>query len=202
MPNAATASAVTYVETIPLVQDDARRILADYAGIRSHTPGLHTVDLLRRRGVTGQFVLVETGSLSAVSSGATATARDAALAPLLIAPCDIRTHAALSVAPADGGAMPDGALWVVTHVDVVPTHKDNGVARVRRLAGDSRGERGCLRFEAWQQTDRPNHMTLVEVWADEGAHDDHRVADDTRGFRDLLASFSGALYDERVYTRV
>ena len=66
---------------------------------------------------------------------------------------------------------------VLTHVDAVPVHKDTGVGRVSRLARDSRGEPGCVRFEAWQQTDRPNHMTLIEIWTGEGAHDDHRVAE-------------------------
>jgi quinol monooxygenase YgiN len=90
---------------------------------------------------------------------------------------------------------------VVTHVDVVPAHKDEGVAQVVRLADSSRAEPGCLRFDAWQQADRPNHMTLVETWADPGARDDHRAAAATRRFRERLAPLSGALYDERLCRR-
>jgi quinol monooxygenase YgiN len=126
----------------------------------------------------------------------------AALAPMLLAPCDVRSHAALSVAPVANTVARHDALWVVTHVDIVPAHKDDGVAQVRRLAEASRGERGCLRFEAWQQTDRPNHMTLVEAWTDAAARDAHRESPHARGFRDRLAPIGGALYDERVYSRL
>lgn len=202
MADSATACRVTYVEALAMTKDAAQRVLADYAGARTGTPGLQAVIVLQRSGAAGQFVLIEAGSLAAVGSDFATQARDAALAPLLVAPCDVRTHGALSVGPPPDATTPDAAIWVVTHVDVVPAHKDSGVTRVRRLAEDSRGAPGCLRFEAWQQTDRPNHMTLVEVWADAGAHDDHRVADDTRGFRDHLAPVIGALYDERIYSRL
>lgn len=202
MPDSATACIVTYIETLPLTERDAARILADFAEMRAATPGIAAVDLLARGGTAGQFALIETGTLAAVSSDEAAAARDSALAPLLLAPCDARTHSALSVVAGEGTASAPDAVWIVTHVDIVPAHKDAGVARVARHAAASRAERGCLRCEAWQQIDRPNHMTLVEAWANESAHDDHRAADDTRGYRDFVAPISGSLYDERRYTRI
>lgn len=201
MPDSATACSVTYIETLAAVADDARRILEDYARERASARGLVAIDLLQRPTDTGQFVLVETGSLAAVGDAASIAARDGALAPLLLAPSDVRSHAGLAIAPLASGT-PAAALWVVTHVDVVPANKETGVARVLRHAETSRRSPGCLRFEAWQQVDRPNHMTLVEVWRNAASHDDHRTADDTRGYRDLLAALSGALYDERIYRRI
>jgi quinol monooxygenase YgiN len=50
-----------------------------------------------------------------------------------------------------------------------------------------------------QQTNRPNHFTVVEVWRDRAAFDAHGMAAHTRRFREQLAPMSGALYDERLY---
>jgi quinol monooxygenase YgiN len=203
MSDNATACIVTYFETRAAVAGEAVRILADYAGARAAAPRLLWVDLLARHGAPGQFALIETGAEVAVRDGAAAATRDAALAPLLLAPGDRRDHAALAVASRSPAAVSTaGAVWVVTHVDVVPAHKDSGVARVREHAAASRGRRGCLRFEAWQQADRPNHMTLVEAWTDVSARDAHRAADETRDYRDRLARIVGALYDERTYSRL
>jgi quinol monooxygenase YgiN len=51
----------------------------------------------------------------------------------------------------------------VTHVDVIPPRKDDGVAMLRQLAADSRQREGNLRFEVVQQMNRPNHFTGVEI---------------------------------------
>ena len=46
-------------------------------------------------------------------------------------PTDTRQHNGLSVAPAKAGKDP---IYVVTHVDVIPPQKDNGVAALKQLA--------------------------------------------------------------------
>jgi quinol monooxygenase YgiN len=88
----------------------------------------------------------------------------------------------------------------VTHVDVIPPRKDDGVAAVKQLADDSRTGAGNVRFEVVQQASRPNHFTVVEVWANAKAVEAHSMTAVTRQFRDKLASMTGALYDERMYT--
>src|SRR2546422_96076 len=75
-----------------------------------------------------------------------------------------------------------GAVYVVTHVDVIPPRKDDGVAAVKQLADDSRKGDGNLRFEVVQQTNRPNHFTVVEIWKDAKAIDVHSMAATTRLF--------------------
>ena len=90
----------------------------------------------------------------------------------------------------------------MTHVDVIPPRKDDGVAAVKQLADDSRKGDGNLRFEVVQQTNRPNHFTVVEIWKDAKAIDVHSMAATTRLFRDKLAPATGALYDERMYKAV
>ena len=93
-----------------------------------------------------------------------------------------------------------GAVYVVTHVDVIPPRKDDGVAALKRLAEDARKDPGLVRFDVVQQVNRPNHFTVVEVWADRKAFDAHVMAPHTRQFRERLAPMNGALYDERLYT--
>ena len=77
--------------------------------------------------------------------------------------------------------------------------KDDGLAAVKQLGEDGRKEPGNARFEVVQQTNRPNHFTVVEIWKDARAVDAHSMTEATRQFRDKLGPMSGALYDERMY---
>ena len=114
------------------------------------------------------------------------------------APIDERVHVPVSVGPLQPG--PAGtAVYVVTHVDVIPPRKDDGLAALKQLGSDSRGAPGNLRFEVVQQTNRPNHFTVVEIWKDAAAVEAHSMADRMRQFRDTLGPMSGALYDERLF---
>jgi len=103
----------------------------------------------------------------------------------------------METAPAATASTP-GAMFVVTHVDVPPPQKDACIALLKDLVGDSRKE-GALRFEVFQQTSRPNHFSVVEIWKDQKAYDAHITAEHTRKFRERLTPMSGALYDERLY---
>jgi len=110
-------------------------------------------------------------------------------------------HVGLSIGPIAAAGARD-AIYVVTHVDVIPPRKDDGVAALKRLGDESRRSDGNLRFEVVQQTNRPNHFTVVEIWKDARAVETHSMAPATREFRDKLATMTGALYDERMYKAV
>jgi quinol monooxygenase YgiN len=124
------------------------------------------------------------------------------LASLLRSPYDERPHTGLSVgssaAPAKTGSN-KAAIYVVTHVDVIPTEKEKGIQITKELADASRGSSGNARFEVLQQNSRPNHMTVVEVWENAKAIDAHGGAAPTKLFREKLTPMSGSLYDERLY---
>ncbi len=120
------------------------------------------------------------------------------IAAIRNAPTDERVHTGLSVGPV-ASTPAVGAVYVLTHVDVIPPRKDDGVAAVKQLAEDSRAAEGNARFEVVQQTNRPNRFTVVEIWANAKAVEAHSMAAATRQFRDELASMTGALYDERMY---
>jgi quinol monooxygenase YgiN len=53
-----------------------------------------------------------------------------------------------------------------------------------------------------QQSSRPNHLTLVEVWRGKVALEKHEVAAHMRKFRNVLLPMSGSLYDQRLYQMV
>jgi len=132
--------------------------------------------------------------------GSWAAAKSGDEAPGL--PCvDERVHVGLSIGPIDAASVRD-AIYVATHVDVIPPRKDDGVAALKRLGDESRRGDGNLRFEVVQQANRPNHFTVVEMWKDAKAVEAHSMAAVTREFRDKLATMTGALYDERMYKAV
>ena len=69
-----------------------------------------------------------------------------------------------------------------------------------KLAEDGRKEPGSERFEAWQQNNRTNHFTVVEIWKNREAADAHAVTASTKEFREKLGPMIGALFDDRFYT--
>jgi len=91
-----------------------------------------------------------------------------------------------------------GAVYGVTHVDVIPPQKDNAIVALKALGEASRSRRQrSLRIV--QQTNRPNHFTVFEVWRSRDAFDANGMSAHQREFRDKLAGMAGALYDERLY---
>src|SRR5262249_52928495 len=104
----------------------------------------------------------------------------------------------IAVAPAAAEAGKD-AVYAITHVDVTPPNKDECIVMLKKLADDARKEAGAVQFEAWQQNNRGNHFTVVEIWENRAAVDGHIVTAATTGFREKLGPMSGALYDERLY---
>ena len=133
-------------------------------------------EVLQRIDRPNQFAVLgawaDQKAYEAHAGGAAAKAMNEKLARMLAAPNDTRQHNGLAVAPGKTGR---GATFAVTHVDVIPPQKDNGVSAVQQLAEESRKHAGNLRFDVWQQTNRPNHFTVVEAWTSRGAFDVHGV---------------------------
>jgi quinol monooxygenase YgiN len=200
--------AVTYIEVEPAQADASRRLLAHYRDAlkddaRKDKSALEFA-VFEQTGRPNHFAIVEQwpSAKAREDNAASAASREfrAALAPLLIAPYDERPHFALSTGT--GAATPatvPTVVYVVTHVDMVPPKREEGVAEVRKLAEASRGTAGNVRFDALVQASRLNHLTLVEAWTDAAAQQAHSATSPTRSFRTALGPMSGALYDERLY---
>ncbi|HXD95540.1 MAG TPA: antibiotic biosynthesis monooxygenase [Candidatus Acidoferrum sp.] len=194
--------AVTYVEVTPASAAAGRTLLEDYRVRTRRQDGSLRCEVAQRVGQPHQFVILEVWK---DQTALDAHGRDAAtmdtrvkLAAIRNAPTDERIHHRLALGPIATASAP-GAIYVVTHVDVIPPRKDDGAVALERLAEASRKEEGNLRFDVVQQASRPNHFTVVEIWKDATAVEAHSMTAATRAFRDALAPMTGALYDERMY---
>ncbi|MEX2036821.1 MAG: antibiotic biosynthesis monooxygenase [Xanthobacteraceae bacterium] len=196
----ATFYTVTYIEVGPILSKVGAAALRDYRNAGRKDDGNFGLELLQRIEHANQFAVlgawVDQKAFEAHSAQAHSKTMQEKIAAISAAPSDTRQHQALSVAPAKSGR---DAVFAVTHVDVVPPQKDNGAAALKQLAEDSRQHSGNLEFDVWQQTDRPNHFTVVEAWGSRGALNVHVMQKETREFRIKLAPMSGALYDKRLY---
>ena len=134
------------------------------------------------------------------ASPAAAAFRDK-MQPLLIGGFSVRPHGGILVA-ASKARPPTDALYVITHVDVFPTFKDQALELVKARAEAGRKDNGNLVFDVLQWDGHANHFTLVEVWRDRKDFDASITTPQNKQFRDKLTPLEGALYDERLYHAV
>lgn len=204
-PIAGNVYSAIYVEVLPTSRTGALTLLKRYRDASRTEDGNLRAEVVQRLDEPHQFVILavwrDQAAFEAHGKGASSTEMREKIAAIRNAPTDERVHAGLAVGLIESKAGP-GAIYVVTHVDVIPPRKDDGVAAVKQLAADSRKADGNLRFEVVQQANRPNHFTVVEIWKDAKAVEAHTMAAPTRQFRDKLATMTGALYDERKYKGV
>ena len=196
---------VTYVEVMPTSRADAVSLLKRYREATRKEDGNLRTEVASRIGQGHQLVVLEVWkdqkAFEAHRSSANTTQTRERIQAIRNAPTDERVHVGVSVGPLQATVGSD-AVYVVTHVDVIPPRKEDGLAAVKQLGEDSRAGAGNVRFEVVQQGNRPNHFTVVEVWKDAKAVEAHSMADATRQFRDKLGPMSGALYDERMFKAV
>ena len=227
---------VTYIEVAPDEADKAAKLLAAHRDASKVEKGNQRFEVVRRNGRDNHFVVLEAWDDQAArdahaESKATGEFRKA-LHPLLYSPYDERPHVGLvAAAPAKLPAGKSDTVYVITHVDIIPPEQfapckrqisekgPCGNAMVEKLANDSRKHKGNVRFDVLTQNNRPNHMTVVEMWNNADARNAHLVNAETKAFRDELHAIkpgsgvdsdplfvpnplTGSLYDERLYTLV
>jgi quinol monooxygenase YgiN len=190
-----------YIEVAPSARTAAISALRALRDASRNEAGNKGFDVLQRIGQPQQFAVLEVWSdakAQASHAAAAATAQfHSKLTPNLAAPIDERMHTGFAVGQSKApGAV---AVYVLTHVDLIGAKKDDGLAALRQLSIDSAQDAGVLRYDVWQQSSRPNHLTLVEVWGDPAALEQHTAAAHSRKFREVLLPMSGSLYDQRFY---
>ena len=224
---------VSYIEAAPdaagKVVDLIRKQVAD----SRKEKGNLRFEGLQRRGQTNHFAILETwadqASREAHAKGGHTVAFRKALQAHLYNPYDERPHVGLVAAePKAVAAGKKGTVYVVTHADIIPPEqfppckrqvKETGPcgnAMIVKVAQDSRKHAGMVRFDVLTQSNRPNHMTVVEMWSSARAQRAHTVTPDVKNFRDALSGIvpgsgvsadplfvlnplTGSLYDERIY---
>ena len=196
-----SATVVTYIEVAPADAGRAHDLAAAWRHAARGAPRAVDVEAMQRLCRPGHFVLVESwagvSDWQAHAGDALTRTFRTALDSARLAPDDERVHHTLSAGPAK--APGTGAICAVSHVDVIPPRKEDGTALVAALAAAGRGAAGNLRFDAFTQTSRPNHMTLVEFWASPAVFEEWSADATMRAFRAALAPMSGALFDQRLY---
>jgi quinol monooxygenase YgiN len=196
------AYVVTYLEVAPKAVAEARGLIATHCTDARKAAGLVEMDALQRLGRANQFAILEKWQSPKArddyAASDTAKSFVAGLGPVLIAGYDERLHVPFTVGASE--APLSGTLVALTHVDLIPTSKDAGVAKVKEFVEASRGSDGNLRFDALTQANRANHLTLVESWSNAAAKEAHISSSMARAFRQSLMPMSGSLYDERQYS--
>lgn len=224
---------VSYIEVAPDAARNIAALIKRQVAAGKTQKGNLRFEGLQRQGHRNHFVIMETwadpASRDAHAKAAHTIAFRKALQPHLYSPYDERLHVGLVAA--DPKTIPAGrsaTVYVVTHADIIPTEQfapckrqvseagPCGNAMIVKLAADSRKHAGVVRFDVLTQSNRPNHMKIVEMWNSARAQRAHTISPDVRNFRDALSAIApgsgvnadplfvpnpltGSLYDERIY---
>ena len=198
--NSTALHVVSYVEVAPGAERAATGLLRQYRDASRRDHGSLRMDVLQQSGRPDHFVVLESwqDKDAWTAHGAAAhTKQFAAELPLqLVSPVDRQLFNSLAVA---AGSATDDAVYVVTHVDTIPSPQSDAPGLLKRLADDSRKDDGNLRFDVLQ-SDRKNHFTVVEAWRNQRALDAHTAAMHTKQYREQLQPLAGSPLDERVFT--
>jgi len=192
----------TYIDVMPNSVASGTRLLTHYRDASRKQDGNLRFDAMQEIARSNRFVIIEAwrdkAALDAhVQVAETAQFRDK-LKAIQNAPYDERINNALYIGQ---GSNEDraGAIYVATHVDVIPPGKDATMAALKEMSDDTAKDPGNITYEVLQQANRANHFTVVEEWTTMRAIDAHAMAAHTRAFREKLVPVAGALYDERFY---
>jgi quinol monooxygenase YgiN len=148
---------------------------------------------------------------------------------MLYAPYDERPHVGLAATAPE--SIPGGnssTIYVLTHADIIPPEQfapcnrrpdPNGPCGndlLTDLAIDSRTHDGNIRYDVLTQSNRSNHMTVIEMWDNASSQAAHQTHSNKKKFRDELSGIkagngvnpdpqfvlnmmTGSLWDERLY---
>jgi len=192
---------ITYIEVAPGAEAKALAALKTLKTASAKDAGYQSMTVLQRNGQPNHFALIEHWKDNATREAHTkqphTVAAREALQAIETAPYDERPHRELSA-----GQNNPGAVIAVTHVDFVPTFRQQGEEMLQNFAFESRRMDGNGRFDVLTQASRPNHMTIVAVWSNPDTWKRHTAAAPTKEFRKELLPKSGSLYDERLYRAV
>jgi quinol monooxygenase YgiN len=193
---------ITYLEVAPGSETKALAALKTLKTASAKDDGYQSMIVLQRNGQPNHFALIEhwkdNKTREAHGGQPHVKAAREALKAIESAPYDERPSLELST----GQNNPGGTIYAVTHVDFVPTFRQQGEEMLKNFAFEGRRTDGNARFDVLTQASRPNHMTIVAVWNNIEAWKRHTAAASTKEFRTELLPKSGSLYDERLYRAV
>jgi quinol monooxygenase YgiN len=92
-----------------------------------------------------------------------------------------------------------GSIFVVTHIDVIPTNLDQAIPVLKNFATESKDDPGVVSFQLITWAPTTNHFQLIQIYSSLAAFNRHVQAPHTIAFRSAIQPFIGAPYDERIY---
>lgn len=192
----------TYVEVMANAIAPGVFLLEAYRDASRKEDGCLSINVLQEIARPNRFAIVEAWHNPAAldthaKAASTLQFRDK-LKAIETAPYDERINHGLVAEKGKTAAAP-GMIYVVTHVDVVPTGKDECIAALKATAIESADDLGNISYDAFEQANRRNHFTVIEAWANKVAFDAHAAAAHIRAFREEIAPIIGAPYDDRLY---
>ena len=227
---------VTYIEVAADSVDEARDLIVEQTTVSLLEEGNLRFEALQRLGRGNHFVILEAwtdpNARAAHAASARTQAFRKALQPKLYAPYDERPHVGLAAtAPESIPEGDDTTIYVLTHADIIPPEQFAPCNRAPNvdgpcgndllvnLAKTSREHDGNIRFDILTQSNRGNHMTVVEMWDNADSQAAHQFHPDKKRFRDELAGveaasgvnadpqfilnmMTGSLWDERLYRSI
>lgn len=192
----------TYVEFQPEAVAQGIELLNAYVAESATEPGNLGATAYREIGRPERFLIMESWrddqAFVAHQDAAHAESFRDRFESLRRAPLDPRITSGFSVDTWRNSRGSD-SVYVVTHVDVPGPFREQAEGMLRTLAEAGRRDKGLLRYDIYQQQDRPNHFTVFAAWDSRRDFDANGHTAPWQGFRDELASMLGALYDERLY---
>ena len=201
------ARVLTYFEANSHAVDRCKSRLNQYLTAVRQYSSLANVMVLQEIDRPQRFIVLETADRTIDLAAAEVRGQQVltALNPLLIAPADRRTHRDFADVPAPPVASVASApakIYVVAHLDLGPPDQARGQAALAKMVAAARNSPGNLRFDAWQQSNRPNHFNIVAAWSSQAALDDFANSAAAREYRVSVALLIGSPYDERLYRRI
>jgi autoinducer 2-degrading protein len=200
-----TLYAVTYLDVAANSVSQGVTILRKYRDLSSHEAGNLEFTVLQETIRPNRFVIFEgwkdQAAFDAHSKGAPASECQDALAPIRNSPPYQMMQYAFVTAPPRANPARD-ALYMVEHMDFMPTFATTAATLVKALAKDSQKEKSVIRYDAYHWGD--HHYVIMAVWPDSKAFEAHEAAAYTRRFRAAAAVPGGRidLYEERLYNPI
>lgn len=224
---------VTYIEAAAGSESTVSDLIKAQVAASKAEDGALRVEGLERIGQPNHFVILEAWATPEARSAHAATDHTMtfrnALEGYLYAPYDERPHVGLVAG--DPAALPGGSgdtIYAITHADIIPPEQfapcdrqvdpagPCGNEMIVDLAGFGATHPGNMRFDVLTQSNRANHMTIVEMWDSAGSQAAHQVTPEKKAFRSQLSGIpaeggvnpdpqfvlnmlTGSLYDERLY---
>lgn len=75
--------------------------------------------------------------------------------------------------PSDNAKLPKDAVTLIVQLRAREGQETILEAELRGLAGPTRKEDGCLRYDLYRSVDTPGALLLYEVWESREAHTEH-----------------------------